>query len=197
MTVKYKRNLGAAACRLGVAACRRIDFGGVWLKKLCVIVLTLAAVFVMCSCSAAEKVPDVITGIDKNAVVEYNGMNYECHITRLTDGVVSVGVNSPEKLSGLMFRQADGKFSVSCDNLICKTDSITLPETSFPVMIIKILSSASVKENLLYCSSENGSFKFTGNSNTGAYQLFTDSNGNITKILDDNTGMKVTFEKNE
>lgn len=167
------------------------------MKKLCVIVLGLAAVFVMCSCSAAEKVPDVITGIDKNASVEYDGMNYECHITRLTDGVVSVGVNSPENLSGLMFRQADGKFSVSCDNLICKTDSITLPDTSFPIMIIKILSSASVKDNLLYCSSENGIFKFTGNSGIGSYQLFADREGNITKIFDDNTGLKVTFEKNK
>ncbi|MDD6489028.1 MAG: hypothetical protein PUG48_04330 [Clostridia bacterium] len=167
------------------------------MKRLCVIVLSLAVVFVMCSCSVAEKIPEVITGIDKNASVEYDGMNYQCHITRLTDGVVSVGVNSPENLSGLMFRQADGKFSVSCDNLICKTDSVTLPETSFPFMIIKILSSASVKENLLYCSSENGSFKFTGNSDTGAYQLFTDKEGNITKICDDNTGLKVNFEKNK
>lgn len=167
------------------------------MKKLYVIVLTLAAVFIMCSCSSTEKIPEVITGIDKDAGVEYDGMNYECHITRLTDGVVSVGVNSPENLSGLIFRQTDGKFSVSCGELICKTDSVTLPETSFPIMIIKILSSASVKENLLYCSSENGSFKFTGNSDLGSYQLFTDSEGNITKIFDDNTGLKVIFEKSK
>ena len=151
----------------------------------------------MCSCSAVEKVPEVITAVDKNASVEYDGCNYECHITRLTDGVVSVGINSPENLSGLVYRQADGKFSLSCGELICKTDSITLPETSFPIMIINILSSASVKENLLYCSSENGIFKFTGNSDTGAYRLFADSEGNITEIFDENTGLKITFEKNK
>lgn len=161
------------------------------------IVFSLAMVCFMCSCSVAEKVPEVIAAIDKNAEVEYDGLSYECHITRLTDGVVSVGINSPENLSGLMFRQADGKFSVSCGELICKTDSITLPEISFPIMLMKILSSASVKENLLYCSSENEIYKFTGNSDTGAYQIFTDKTGSITKIFQENTGLKVTFEKDK
>lgn len=163
------------------------------MKKVLVLLFTVVSVFVICSCSQSVKIPSVITNINSDALVEYGGTEYECHITRLTDGVVSICLNSPENLSGLTFRLADGKYSVSYDELLCRTDSVFLPETAFPTMIINILSVANTQENLIYQSSENGLVTFTGTSNTGGFQLITDTDGNITEIFQETQGLKVSI----
>ena len=150
-----------------------------------------------CSCSESIKIPDVVTNIDNDAVIEYAGTEYECHIVRLTDGVVSISINSPENLSCLTFRRADGKFSVSYGELLCKTDSVLLPETSFPTMIINILSVTNNQENLIYQSAENGLVTFTGNSDTGEFRIITDTDGNITEILQETEGLKVSIAYSE
>lgn len=165
------------------------------MKKISVLFIVLIAVLNFCSCSASVKIPDVVTNINNSAVVEYGSTKYECHITRLTDDVVSISINSPESLSGLTFRRADGKYSVSYDELLCKTDNVFLPEVAFPTVIIDILSVADKQENLLYKSSENDFVTFSGNTETGTFNLVTDNDGNISEITQESSNLKVTFEK--
>lgn len=151
----------------------------------------------LCSCSESVKIPNVVTNIDSNAVVEYGGTKYECHIIRLTDGVSSISINSPENLSGLTFRRADGKFSISYGELLCKTDSVFLPENSFPTIIMNILSVANNQTNLIYQSTEDGVVTFTGNSDTGEFQITTDTDGNIAEISQETEGLKVSMINSE
>lgn len=164
------------------------------MKKISVIAVMLIAVLMFCSCSQNEKIPNVITKINNNAIIEYGNNKYECHISRLTDGVVSITVNSPENISGLTFKFVDGKYSLSYNELLCKTDNVLLPRFSFPLIIINILSVADKQENLLYQSSEDNIVTFSGNSSYGKFNLVTDNNGKITKITQENSGLKVSIE---
>ncbi len=151
----------------------------------------------MCSCGNSVKIPTVITNINTDAVVEYGSQKYKCNITRLTDGVISVTINSPQNLSGLTFRCVDGKYSVSYDELLCKTDSVFLPETSFPTVIIQILSSVSNRDNLLYQSVNDDKFIFSGNTPLGSFNIETNSDGKITSITQKNTNLKISMSDNK
>lgn len=165
------------------------------MKKVSSVFFLFLMILIFCSCSESTKIPDIVTNINSNAVVQYGSTEYDCHITRLTDGVISVSINSPENLSGLTFRRADGKYSVSYDELLCRTDSVFLPETSFPTLIIDILSAVGDKEKTVYCSSENNLVTFSVNSKSGNFNIVTDSDGNISKIIQESSGLKVIFEK--
>lgn len=166
------------------------------MKKIFCLFTGIILIFVLCSCSAGVKIPDVVTNINGKAVVEYGNQKYECNISRLTDGIISITVNSPKNLSGLTFRHAGGKYSVSYGELMCRADSILLPKNSFPTMIINILSAANIQENLIYQSTDNDMSTFSGNSDTGSFLIITDKKGNIKEILQDSSGLKVKINDN-
>lgn len=165
------------------------------LKKIFASFILIVLVAFLSGCSYSEKIPQVTAKIDGNAVIEYGNTEYKCNMARLADGVSFVKILSPENIAGFEFREADGKFSVSYGELVCKTESVILPENSFPVSVLNILSAVSADGNLLYCSSENENYKFTGNSDTGMFEVFTDKDGNITGIFQESTDLKITFQK--
>lgn len=146
-----------------------------------------------CSCSSSLNVPNVVTKIDSNAKVSFGGSEYECKISRLTDGVVSIMLQSPDDISGLTFKFSDGKYTVSYGELMCRSDSVLFPQSSFPRLIMDILSVAAVSENLMYQSCENGLYTFSGSSDSGKFSIVTDSSGIITQIIQESTNLNVAI----
>ncbi len=166
------------------------------MRKLSVVlmaVILLGTALLCCSCTQNVKAPTVVAKVDGSAVVEYGNAEYECTINRLTDGVISITLNSPENISGLTFKQSDGKYTISYGTLICRNENALFSEYSFPNLIMEILSAASNSENLIYQSSENELYTFSGSTSLGKFNITVDSEGKITDITQESLSLKVSF----
>lgn len=156
------------------------------MKKILCLCSTVI-LLLLCGCEQTQKIPEVIFYINNSSCeIEYGNTNYQCQITYLTDGIDIITIEKPENLKGLTFRHADGKYTLSYNTLLCRSNDILLPEYSFPSRIIKILSELSKDRSILsFDRQENQSYYFNGNSRYGKYHIITDSEGNIQKILID------------
>lgn len=153
------------------------------MKKIFSVVFAVIMLFSICSCSQTEKIPEVNPCINGDCIVEYGSTKYSCNINYLTDGIDVLTIKEPKELSGLTFRHADGKYSLSYGSLICRSNDLLLSQNSFPNTVMGILTELSKDKSKLTLKSNNGeNYVFSGKSKYGEYQLTADSEGIISKI---------------
>ncbi len=152
------------------------------MKKL---IAALSAMILMISagaCSEKDNTPELRLEKERNCVINYLGNDYNCTLGFLSDNVESVTLNSPENLSGLSFRCSNGKYTISLGSLICRSDSLLIPDDSFPAAVSGIMKDLRKnKENIKLSQAEKG-FSYSSDSKI-SYTVKTDNNGHITEIM--------------
>lgn len=152
------------------------------LKK---IIAAITAIIIMISssaCSQADNTPEIKLEKQRNCVINYLGKDYNCTLSFLSGNVESVTLNSPDTLSGLSFRYSNGKYTISLGSLICRSESLMIPDDSFPAAVSKLMKELRKnKENIKLIQSENG-FSYSSASSI-PYTVKTDNNGHITNIM--------------
>lgn len=151
------------------------------MKKL--IAASAAAVLFLSAASCTEEVqtPELKLESEKDCIIKYGGNEYDCSLSFLSDGVEAVTLNSPDSLAGLSFRYTDGKYTVAYGSLICRSDSVLLPDNSFPTAVSKVMHSLrKEKENIVLSPIEKG-YTYSGKAGI-PYTLKTDENASITEI---------------
>ncbi len=134
------------------------------------------------ACSEKNNAPMLKLESERNCVVNYLGNDYNCTLSFLSDGMESVRLNSPETLSGLTFRCSNGKYTVSLGSLICRSDTVLIPDNSFPVAVYTLMNDLKKnKDSIMLYPDENG-YSYSSNSKV-PYTVKTDNNGSITKIM--------------
>ena len=154
--------------------------GDDFLKKTASIILLTLLCMILCSCSSTKETPVPKLASDGSCTVKYGSMKYSCNIKFLSKDVETITIRKPESLNGLTFRKTGGdNLSLSYSSLICRSDSMLLPEDSFASTAASAIhdlrknpSSADAAEN------EDG-YTFTRSS----YTLKTDKNGIIKEML--------------
>lgn len=160
------------------------------LKKSFILLLTFFSILTLCACSQSGKIPKVSFSTDSNAVVEYQSGKYNCHITHPSAKIISIKLTSPKNVDGLTILSSDGKYSLSFEGLMCKTESEILPETSFPSEISRIFTVLENPDNLLFVKQSNELYEFSGKTKDGNFKLYSDSEGKIKQISSE-TGLNL------
>lgn len=135
-------------------------------------------------CSTDPKVPPLTLSADTDCTIKINGTEYKCNIKYLSDSVDAITISSPPSLSGLTFRHADGKFSLSYDALLCRFESIELPSGSFPVTVMNIMQQLRLEQDSLSLSpsSDGSCYTYSGETQGCCYTIKTDSSGQLKEI---------------
>ncbi|MBR2724827.1 MAG: hypothetical protein IKB72_05260 [Ruminococcus sp.] len=152
------------------------------MKKYLLVFCYIVSVF-LSSCS--KDVPPKIKG-DFEAVVTVRDIETDLENFLLKADIsvensnnVEITVISPKEISGLSYIWGE-EFEMVYKNLHCKTEKDYLPQFSFSQGIYNVLNS--LYENDKATKSENGDWLFKGESQSGEYEVQTDSKGYIQNI---------------
>ena len=119
---------------------------------------------------------------ERDCIINYFGKDYNCTLSFLNDNVESVTLNSPETMSGLSFRCSNGKYTVSLGSLICNSDSLLIPNNSFPVIVSNLMVELRKNKESIKLSPDGNGYSYSP-PNKNSYTIKTDNNGHITKIM--------------
>ena len=134
------------------------------------------------ACSKADNTPMLNLDTKSNCTINYSGNDYNCTLNFLGDGIESVTLNSPETLSGMCFRCSNGKYTVSLGSLICRSDTLLIPDNSFPAAVSLIMEELRENRENIKLSEDGNGYSYSSSSKI-PYTLKTDKKGTITKIM--------------
>ena len=133
------------------------------------------------ACSEENDSPKIKLETERDCIINYKGNEYSCTLSFLSDEVEAVTLKSPETLSGLSFRYSDGKYTVSLGSLICRSDSILLPDNSFPAAVSDIMHDIKKNKDNIQLIKEKNGYSYSPSLGTPC-TVRTDQNGSITEI---------------
>lgn len=137
---------------------------------------------------------DPVTDFSCNADVVMNDCNIKCKIFRTSEGLSEIEVTSPEELNGLKYKWLGNNYSVSYQGLTCETQSQFLPDNSFAKAIVNALNETSKPESLTPVSSQKDSSTYSGNTDSGKFQITVDnSSGFIKELSFDDSSLTAKF----
>ena len=153
------------------------------LKKFTAVFMTGLSLLCFTSCdSNQQSAPPLTVSPDKDCIVKYGGEEYKCSIKYISSSVESITVKSPENISGMTFRYSDGKFTLSYGTLICKSENLLLPESSFPYKTSAVLKKLRKNKNTITFSlNENG--EYTYKDEVSDFTVKADKNGVLKEII--------------
>lgn len=105
-----------------------------WKSFLAAAVLLTAA-----GCQAEETTLKPELKTEQSCAVHYGDQKYQCKLQFLGEGTEGLTIEEPSSLCGMTFRHTGGKYSLAYGSLLCKSDDSLLPETSFPVRVMKVM----------------------------------------------------------
>lgn len=140
-------------------------------------------------------VKEPITNFTRQAEIKTPGNNITCEISRSAQGISEITFKSPQELDGMKFKWAGNNYSISYKDLICETETPYLPNNSFAMCIVNALNEISKPESLTFITSQKNFNIYSGNSDSGQFQVTIDSQtGNITDLSFENeNNLKIHF----
>ncbi len=149
------------------------------MKRFWIVCLAVCSITAAGGCSQEKPPPTPELSADGACIVKYKDEQYGCNIRFLSKDVETITVNSPAAVKGMTFRSGNGKFSISYSSLICRSDSLLLPEDSFPKTAARAVHDFRSKSDTLEANADTNGYTFSNHS----YTLKTDPNGIIKEIL--------------
>lgn len=140
-------------------------------------------------------VKDPITNFTRQAEIKTPESTITCEISRSAEGISEITFKSPEELDGMKFKWTGNNYSISYQDLICETQTPYLPNNSIAMSIVNALNEIAKPEALTFVTSQKNSNVYSGNSNSGKFQVTIDGQtGNITDIsFESENNLKIHF----
>ena len=139
-------------------------------------------------CSSEASVPAPHAAADKDAEIIFHNETYKCRIIYVNSNTSSLTFTSPQSLSGLSFKRADGTVSVSLENLMCKNEKLLISRNSLFSKITGLFDSVSSDE-LHFVAQHGENYEFCDESSS--LSLLTDKGGDPLRMVTDD--LKITF----
>lgn len=150
------------------------------MKKLISVFMSILFCLTLCSCSSTPEIPHPKLSADGSCTVKYGSSEYSCNIRFLSKDVETITIKKPDSLSGLTFRKnGENGLSLSYSTLICRSDSMLLPENSFASSAAAAIHD--LRKNSVSAESAESTDGYT--FTRPAYTLRTDKNGIIKEML--------------
>lgn len=149
------------------------------------------------SCSGmSERIPELKTSFSADVEVTMGEQKIACELSRLPQGAATVRLTSPQTVQGVTYKWLDGKYSISYGDLMCKTDSVFLPENSFVCSLTDILVQTDKQESLSYVGIQDDMAMFKGVCDSGEFTVCADTqSGLIQKINLPALSMEAVFSE--
>ncbi len=132
-------------------------------------------------CTQQERIVRPELKSEQMCIVKHGENEYGCKLQFLGSNVEGITIESPSSLKGMTFRSSAGKYSLSYGSLICKSDRILLPESSFPVKLMKVMQQMRKKQDDIILTESGNDYVYSENDGLG-YRIVADENGNIKAI---------------
>lgn len=137
------------------------------------------------ACKNEKPLPEVSKDFCAEATIHQKNVISDDYILKAEISVekaakVEIDVFYPEDLSGLSYVWNEEGFEMVYDDLHCKSESDYLPEFTFSRTIYNVIRSVYSNPQGEY--TENGDVLFTGNCESGDFELLTDCEGNLKNI---------------
>lgn len=160
------------------------------------LILLFFFVFVLSACKASASIPEIAESFEAVVTIpkkdtDPEGYSLQAELAVENRAFVEITITSPSDTEGLTYIWDDG-FEMVYKDLHLQTEVDYLPNFSSPQVIYNVLQSVYANPNgkLL----ESGEAIFSGSSDSGEYEVLTDSKGNIKNISIKETGFYADFE---
>ena len=150
----------------------------------------ISTLLVFCSCSSDVVPPDINTAADSDIIIHSGDTDYQGHITYVNKNTASLGFSSPGSMSGIVFRRADGQYSVELNELKCKSSAAVYGDKSTVKEIFGLLDFIQDGKMSFKGIDERGLYEFSAKNGNNTLTLFTGENGEIAGISSDNISVE-------
>lgn len=154
--------------------------GETFLKKIFLTIAAMLMILLCASCSENVRIPEVMTAVDGNASVTYNGTDYQCRITYVSSSTASVELLSPDNLKGLTFRRTENGQSFDLGSLVCKSSCFRFGDNCIGTKILQVFDSIR-PEHIKFISPKGDLLLFSAKDNT-PLTFLTDRDGHIRSL---------------
>ncbi len=156
------------------------------LSALCVFFIFM---IVLCGCGTANG-NGVITEFSADFTASYRDMELSGKLTTDRRGLLSIELDSPKTLSGLVVSYKNGETELKRDDLSCTADEAYLPDNSFPMLLRSALKALGDNDS----KPKSDSFSIEKDGKT--YEFETDENGQIKKLTA-NGELEIEFDNTQ
>lgn len=148
------------------------------MKKCLCLCLCFVIVFSFAGCGEFTP-PQVQTRFSCVADVLYNDTEIVCKISAGGRGNTRIDVTYPDSVRGAFYVWNDSSFRVGFGDLYVENSSVTLPDSSFAVILGEFLNGLYTEENTVFIKTEGDVCEFSLNSQSGATFTTDKKNGII------------------
>ncbi len=107
-----------------------------FLSILCL--LSFSIIFVLAGCGQSEPEP-IVVDFSADFTAQFKSDTYVGRVSCTRQGIITIGIDSPETLAGLSVKYYNSQMQLQEDNLVCSADEAYLPQSSFPRILKSVL----------------------------------------------------------